>query len=1158
MPAYFQKPENALKRANEFIEVGKKEEALAALRDVIKSKKHRTLQKIHEPILRKYLELCVDLRQSHEAKEGMYQYKLISQQVNVASLEDVVRYFLTLSEKKAEAAQEESREKVDVEDLEEIQTPESILLSFVSGEVSQDRVDRLMVTPWVKFLWEAYRNVLELLRNNARVEKLYHEVAQQAFKFCLKYTRRTEFRKLCDNLRNHLQLIIRHQGQTNAVNLSNADSIQMHLETRLAQLDSAIAMELWQEAFKAVEDIYNLMQLAKKTPKPQLLANYYQKTALVFWKSRNYLYHAAALQRLFVLCREQKKTITPEEQQKMASRLLVAVLSIPLPLPQTESDKYLMFDEVAREKSRRLATLLSLPTVPTRKKLVGDLIKLNVLDYAMPEIKNLYQWLEVDFNPLELCKDVEGVTNILSENEELSTYVKPLQDITIVKLLNQVSQVYQTISIPKLLELASFTDVFNLEKVVVEAAKRNNLQVLIDHRSNSISFRSDLSVDQKEEVMDGPYFQSLSSEKIRSQLIVMSQALHKAIQILQPPEIVMERAKTLEDAMAAYEQTAKREHQDMLKRKQMIEKRKEHLENLNIKKEKEEQAERDKQRDKAQAAERQRLEAEATMREEKRKQRELQEIEKKQAMEKIMALKKTTVGARALKNLTEQEIEEMDADDIMARQVEQLDREKKETQHKLRLQEKRVDHFERAKRLEEIPLLVKQYEEFVVADKEFWDEEQENTIKNAIREREKAMEMKNRLLRILDDRDAFLEKLAESRKKAHEAKNEKFEEELNNIRKERLNNRRLDRIRERKVKYQREKEEAKRKAEEERLRKEREEKERIAREENERKEAEERERKAKLDEIERKKREKEMEIERREEEARKEKEREMKVGRDESEGGSWRPPGQDGGDRAWRRGDREMDRDRPGWGRDDREGGRAWGRDDRGDRGGAWGSRDQDRDRDRFARDRDMDRDRDGGRPAWGRDRDQGRPWGRDQDRDRGGWGRDRDQDRGGWGRDQDRGGPRGGGYDRGDDRDRPAWGRDRDRDGGDRGSGPRDGPPPRGGGFRDDGDSSWRGSRGPPRDDRGPPPRAGGDRYSDDRGPPRRPDDREGGGRWRNRDDERDPGPWRRDGPSAGRSEGRSWSAARKGGSGVTSSGERDRKPEGDGSDGWTTVGGR
>lgn len=54
-----------------------------------------------------------------------------------------------------------------------------MLLSFVSGEDTQDRTDRVMLTPWVKFLWEAYRNVLELLRNNARVEKLYHDTAQQ-------------------------------------------------------------------------------------------------------------------------------------------------------------------------------------------------------------------------------------------------------------------------------------------------------------------------------------------------------------------------------------------------------------------------------------------------------------------------------------------------------------------------------------------------------------------------------------------------------------------------------------------------------------------------------------------------------------------------------------------------------------------------------------------------------------------------------------------------------------------------------------------------------------------------------------------------------------------------------------------------------------------
>ena len=67
----------------EFIDVGKKQPALDALYDVIKSKKHRTWQKIHEPIMEKYLELCVELRKSHTAKEGLYQYKNICQQVGL-------------------------------------------------------------------------------------------------------------------------------------------------------------------------------------------------------------------------------------------------------------------------------------------------------------------------------------------------------------------------------------------------------------------------------------------------------------------------------------------------------------------------------------------------------------------------------------------------------------------------------------------------------------------------------------------------------------------------------------------------------------------------------------------------------------------------------------------------------------------------------------------------------------------------------------------------------------------------------------------------------------------------------------------------------------------------------------------------------------------
>jgi len=65
----------------EFIEVAKPEQALEVLKDLIKSKRHRIWQKTHEPIMLRYLELCVDLKKSYDAKEGLYQYKNICQQV---------------------------------------------------------------------------------------------------------------------------------------------------------------------------------------------------------------------------------------------------------------------------------------------------------------------------------------------------------------------------------------------------------------------------------------------------------------------------------------------------------------------------------------------------------------------------------------------------------------------------------------------------------------------------------------------------------------------------------------------------------------------------------------------------------------------------------------------------------------------------------------------------------------------------------------------------------------------------------------------------------------------------------------------------------------------------------------------------------------------
>ena len=121
-------------------------------------------------------------------------------------------------------------------------------------------------------------------------------------------------------------------------------------------------MELWQEAYKAVEDIHGLMSLSKKTFPPKMMANYYQKMALVFWKSGNHLFHAAAVFKHFQLTREMKKSISGEELSRfvlllshgsrvyieiacrMASRVVAACLCVPLPSQHPEFDRFIETD----------------------------------------------------------------------------------------------------------------------------------------------------------------------------------------------------------------------------------------------------------------------------------------------------------------------------------------------------------------------------------------------------------------------------------------------------------------------------------------------------------------------------------------------------------------------------------------------------------------------------------------------------------------------------------------------------------------------------------------------------------------------------------------------------------------------------------------------
>ncbi|CAH0758473.1 unnamed protein product [Diatraea saccharalis] len=847
MARYGQRPENALKRASEFMDLDKPARALDTLQEVFRNKKwaYNWSESVLEPIMFKYLELCVDLRKSHIAKEGLFQYRNMFQSVNVGSLEQVIRGYLRMAEERTEAARAQSTQAViETDDLDNLATPESILLSAVSGEDAQDRSDRTILTPWVKFLWESYCQCLELLRTNAHVETLYHDIARMAFQFCLKYSRKTEFRKLCDKLRKHLEDICKPNVQTGNVSISKPETQQLNLETRLFQLDSAIQMELWQEAYKAIEDIHNLMNMSKKTPVAKTMANYYGKLALVFWKAGHCLFHAAALLKLFQLSREMKKNITQEELQKMACRVLVAVLSVPLPSLHPEFDRFVDTDKSPVEKAQRLAVLLGLAQPPTRTSLLKDVVRLNVVGLASPQLQQLYAWLEVEFDPHSICHNVKGVIKSLQEepNSPLAQYTHALNDVALVRLIRQVAQCYACIKFERLLELAGTEDLFHMERLLVDCVRHNDMQIRVDHANKSVHFGVEAGGGEwcsaADEACGGAILQATPAEQVREQLVRAAEVLSVAAQTLFPGRRRADRERARVHMVQHYHENKHAEHARVLQRHKIIEERKEYIERLNTVREEEELRRQEEQLRAAAAAEARRLEQEREEREKRKHASELAAMKERHRRERMAHISQTAHGKKMLQKLDEEEIKKMDAEAIAQREAEELMKERRELQARLKSQEKKVDYFERAKRLEEIPLLQKSLEEKQVQDKAFWEQQEKERIQQLIEARARDVATSERLVRMLAHRDEFVTKLQSERGTAHQQRLAAFHEKLTAEREKRLAERRKQRIEQRRQDWLAEKRRAEERAAEE-ARRIKEEEERREREERDRKMAEE-------------------------------------------------------------------------------------------------------------------------------------------------------------------------------------------------------------------------------------------------------------------------------------------------------------------------------
>jgi len=757
--AFFHKPELALRRALELQGIHQSEAALTLLHDVLSSRRHRTWSPVYEQIMIAYLDLCLKLHRAREAKDGLHQYRNLAQSQAPGSLEKVIRYLLEKAEdqcSKAKAAADAAAaaasetptplsvlDDADDEDGEGESGigPQAILLSSMTTDPAKNQRDSLLLLPSLKFLWEIYRAVLDILRSNSKLEHVYHATSVSAFEFCRAYQRRTEFRRLCDLLRMHLGNLQKYGDESVASKPNSkvrgwegwsSESIELHLQTRFAQLETASNLKLYTEGFRTVEDIYNILQTSHQRrknnpdfppPKAKLMAKYYEQLIELFWVSENYLFHAFAWYKYYVLCKEYNKSMSDDVKAQQASAVLLAALCIPS-LPTKAEDganssssspnDHRFVDSIMKEKMGRMATLLGFATSnPTRESLLEEINSQGIFKQVPEYLQQLYFLLEQGSDPLVLVEmgkplleqivSQQSTSDATAGESMLVRYMQPLQSVLLLKLLWNLSSAYYTVKIEFLKDLADGLGMTfeNVEKsIVLFTQTHKGLAVRIDHRSGCLRF-GDVQME---------------SDVMRSQLTVLGQQLETVVSTFAPDSSDAE-GKARADLYQSVREVRSEEHKKLIERKQRIEQRKEKIQRLEQDKVRLQEQQAAAEVAARKAEEERRIYREQLLREEEKKKKIAQEIENTKKEQLLQAMGHNTDA------MTLEEVAEMDTEKLQKEHQAKINKKKEMAERKTKEAAKHLDHLVRAIRIEELPLIKKKYDEKVKSDREHYEKD---------------------------------------------------------------------------------------------------------------------------------------------------------------------------------------------------------------------------------------------------------------------------------------------------------------------------------------------------------------------------------------------------------------------------------------------------
>eukprot|EP00659_Diplonema_papillatum_P013948 gene13948-21333_t len=757
-------PETAMNKAKELIQSDQKLLAMQTLRECIIRAKHNPWNEQHEQAIMKLVDISLDMRVS--LRDDLNTYRLFTRDVQTGTLAKVLTYVLDKAEALSSEAEAKKQEELLLMEQGNMQeSPESDVLTYVCGEELKERIGREAATTYgLKYITDCYKTCMDIAGKTLEHEDTFHRLACKAFGFCKRHNQKIPFRtSFCRLLRDHWKMVSNLSPEVlsnrkNEVKQQEAESgkqdskFNLMIKANLELLNVAVFFDNYQEAYKAIEDISTRFTYFGLSPKPDLLVMYYSSLAQVFRVSKNYLFHASALQKLYVKRKELLSDLRKRDREeaqaqihKLANQCVVAVLCVPF-WEQQETNSLTPFTpDPMREKQLKMTKVMSstIGRPPTRESLLADLQTYKILQDAGKEFETLYNIMERSVQPLTLGENVTPIFEHL-EGCDFGCYTQPLMMVSAVSIV---------VACSKLAVLSR--DNGDLESLLVAVSRSPSAHVslCIDHQTSSVKFEDqNISADILTSTLPNVRSRLASVNRMLVARSEEGEGLKK--RIVERQELLLKRVKLGLDK----ERLAIKKRSELIKHKkecdeQEKQKQKQEMENR-------EEAEKRRQLDE----EKKKNEEEKLLRKQAEEAEKVKQKSEEQTQVVIKALKNNQIKTGALEKRLKQG-ENLDADELMEH-GKRLMIEAKYKAEKKRLDEwHKVHWMERACRELEAPTIREAYSKRLESMKESYEKRKENTAQQMRKDWEEAFSNKSRLERMVPFMDKFFHRVIETRMK---------------------------------------------------------------------------------------------------------------------------------------------------------------------------------------------------------------------------------------------------------------------------------------------------------------------------------------------------------------------------------------------------------